>query len=332
MNARSSRGFALAAASLAAGAAALLTAGCHSNAAGAATQPQPPAPAVSMAPFETAPSPSGSVSHAPPAAGLAGSLYYADGNRLVRLNGSKATTVLDTSAYSANVSPDGNSIAFVDMNADVVVADRDGKHRRTVLKGSVGAGFEPVWSPDSKRLLTVKNLGSGRVGFGIVAVASGTFTPLAHPLADAIHPLWSADGKHFGYATGECQLGVSDVDGGNAKVVPGYGGAGQRRSCDPYSISADGRYMSVNQRAGDQPDGDIGRDVIANAIVDTRTGANVSLPVTGKISAIVFLPNGEILVRTPGQLTLLNPDRTIKAQVDEPSGVRNARLLAYSAK
>ncbi len=65
--------------------------------------------------------------------------------------------------------------------------------------------------------------------------------------------------------------------------------------------------------------------------MDTRTGADVPLPVTGSITAIVFRPNGEILVRTSDRkLTLLNPDRTVKTKVSEPAAVRNTRLLAYT--
>jgi TolB protein len=164
---------------------------------------------------------------------------------------------------------------------------------------------------------------------GVLTISSGTFTALAHPLKDAIHPLWSADGKPIGYATGTCQIGTADIDGGNARLVPGYGNR-DRRSCDPYSISTDGRYISVNQRTGDEPDGDIGRDLSANALIDTRTGANVSLPVSGTITAIRFQPNGDILVRTSNhQLTLLNPDRTIKTHTTD-SAATNTRLLAYT--
>jgi TolB protein len=248
-------------------------------------------------------------------------------------------TVLSTVGYGANVSPDGASIAFVDEGGNVVVADRDGQHRRTVLRGSITAGFEPAWSPDSRRLLAAKGLAGGNRTIGIITVASSTFTPLAHQPESAIHLLWSADGQHLGYATGTCQIGTADADGGNARIVPVFGDRNsaanpqRRRSCDPYSISPDGNLIAVNQRTGDQPDGDIARDLFANTIIDTRTGNNITLPVTGSITAILFQPNGDILVRTnngTNQLTLLNPDHTIKAQVTEPATVKNSRLLGYT--
>jgi TolB protein len=104
----------------------------------------------------------------------------------------------------------------------------------------------------------------------------------------------------------------------------------QRRSCDPYSISPDGSLIAVEQHTGSQEDGDIGRDLVANTIIDTRTGTAVTLPVNGTINAIHFGPNGGILVRTTNQLTLLNPDHSINSQVAEPSSVKNAKLLAYT--
>jgi len=267
-------------------------------------------------------------------------LYYVDANaRVVRLTGAGVDPVLGAGGVSASVSPDGASIAYIDPSGSVAVADRDGQNLRTVLPGSAGDGFEPVWSPDSQHLLAAQGVLGGTITYGIITVASGTFTPLPHQIQDAIHPLWSADGKHIGYATGTCQLGAADADGGNAHLVPVFGdmnNAGnpqKRRSCDPFSISPDGSLIAVNQRTGNDPDGDIGRDLVANALIDTRTGDNVTLPVTGTVTAILFQPDGGILVRTTGatnQLTLLNPDRTIKTQVTEPAAVKDANLLAYA--
>jgi TolB protein len=304
----------------------LLTAACgtgHAVAAGAAALPssspsQSPSPAV------------------PVAESITGPFYYADSDRLVRADGSDVDTVLDAGAYSANVSPDGAHIAFVDSNGNVVVSDRDGGQRRTVSRGSIGAGYEPAWSPDSKRLLVARGA-AGEVTMGIVTVASAKFVALRHQPAEAIHHLWSADGQHLGYATGTCEIGVADADGGNARIVPVFGDLDkvvnpkERRSCDPYSISPDGRLIAVNQRTGDEPDGDIGRDLFANALIDTRTGQNVTLPVQGGITAILFETDGDLLVRTGNRrLTLLGPDHTIKAQVAEPAAVSGFNLLAHT--
>jgi TolB protein len=196
------------------------------------------------------------------------------------------------------------------------------------LSDVVGLGHEPAWSPDSRRLLVARLADSGDgVTYGVVDVASGAFTPLPQQI-QGIHPLWSADGQHLGYMTGTCQLLVADADGRNARMVPVIGDPDpavnpQRRfGCDVYSISPDGSLMAVDQAVGDEPWGDIGRNLAADAVIDTRTGAEVALPVSGQIRAALFLPNGEVLVRsTDGDtftLTLLNPDLSIKTQVSEP--------------
>ncbi|SDZ04288.1 hypothetical protein SAMN05444365_10511 [Micromonospora pattaloongensis] len=353
MNAISSRTIArrtlLATAAFTAGSVVLLTAACGTDQAVpglqtpspvvAGSQTPSPVPAVSSPPPPAATSPSRALPVAGSIAGLPGWLYYADFDRLVRLTRSGVKTVLTTGAHEANVSPDGASIAFVNDSGNVVITDRDGQHPRTVLRDSITLGYEPAWSPDSQRLLVAKSLGPGDTTVGILTIASSNFTPLAHQ-PQGIHLLWSADGQHLAYSTGNCRIVTADADGGNARTVPGFGDPNstanpqQRRSCDPYSISPDGSLIAVNQRTGSQPNGDIGRDLFANTIIDTRTGRNITLPVTGSITAILFQPNGDTLVRTKNgttnQLTLLNPDRTIKAQVTEPATVKNTRLLGYT--
>ncbi len=62
--------------------------------------------------------------------------------------------------YGASWSPDGRRVAYTELNGDqasgdyakerkVVVIDADGKNRRVVAQD----GFNPVWSPDSQKLL-----------------------------------------------------------------------------------------------------------------------------------------------------------------------------------
>jgi TolB protein len=275
-------------------------------------------------------------------AALPGWLYYADYSHVFRLTPSGMDPVSNENWYGTNVSPDGASIAFDDGTGTLLVADRNGQHRRTVLHNSVTAGWEPAWSPDSQRLLAGKNAGGGKVTLGIITIATGTFTPLPHQPQSAIHPLWSADGQHIAYATGTCQLATANIDGSNPHTVPIVGDLNSpanpqhRRSCDPYSISPDGTLIAVDQHTGDQGDGDIARNLSANTIIDTRTGNTIDLPVTGTITAILCQPNGDILVRTQNttnnQLTLLSPDHTIKTHVTEPATAKNLSLLAYTPR
>jgi len=309
-------------------AAVLVSAGCGSAQPVAAPTPSPAAPSTAV-PSTPAASPS------TPPAGLPGSLYYEQDDHLVRLTDRGPVTVLPSGGINANVSPDGHAIAYVDHDANVVVVDRDGQHPRTVLRGGVDAGFEPVWSPDSTRVLTVRGSDSAP---GVIDVATGTFTPLAHK-PDGIHYLWSADGRHLGYATGTCRLGVADIDGSNARLVPLIGevtaaNPNQERSCDPYSLSPDGSKMAVDMHTGDMPDGDIGRNVFANIVIDTRTGATVRLPVSGTVSAVLFQPDGGMLVRTTGSgsnhLALVSATGAVVVQVTEPAAAKEMSLIGYA--
>jgi TolB protein len=72
----------------------------------------------------------------------------------------------------------------------------------------------------------------------------------------------------------------------------------------------------------------------ADAVVDTRTGHLVPLPVTGKVLGAVFDADGNLLVRTlragVPKLSLVAPDNTLLVQADEPDAVRDLELLAYT--
>ncbi len=275
------------------------------------------------------------------AAGLSGWLYYVDrsSDRLLRLTSSGLVQVLGAGGRNANVSPDGRRVAYLDEAANVLVADSNGAHQRTVLRGSVPAGYEPAWAPDSNRLLVVRAAADGATAPGVVEVNTGGFTPLRHT-PNGIHYLWSADGGHLGYATGICQLGVAGIDGDNPRLVPVIGDRNpsvnpdRKRSCDPFSLSPDGSRMAVDLHTGNTDDGDIGRNLSANAVIDTRTGATVRLPVNGTITAVLFQPDGGMLVRTRSAtanlLTLISPTGTITTQTTEPATTKDLSLIAYT--
>ncbi|WP_460915280.1 hypothetical protein [Plantactinospora veratri] len=109
--------------------------------------------------------------------GLPGSLYYTDGDRLLRLTRTGLRTVLTTGAHNANVSPDGNHIAYIDDNDNVIVTDRNGNHRRTVMNNSIQHGYAPAWSPDSRKLLVASSTTPHQTTLGTLTIATTTFTP-----------------------------------------------------------------------------------------------------------------------------------------------------------
>lgn len=305
-----------------------------------------PAPSMSASAPGASPGPSvppSASSAAVPSSvpGLPGWLYYRDGFQLLRLTAAGPVPLATARAETANVSPDGSSVAFYD-GRNIVVADRDGRNPRPVFASGSGPAlwYEPAWSPDSRRLLVPAFAANRPVTFGILTLASGAFTPLPHPLERVGHFLWSADGRRLGYATSDCRLGTADPDGGNNRVVPVFGtddpaNPRKRQSCNPFSISPDGRYLAVDQRVDGEPLGDFVRTSTANTIVDTVTGANVPLPVTGTVTQILFRPDGGILVRarTGGttELTLLNPDRSVRSRFTEPVAVQTFQLFAHAS-
>jgi len=259
----------------------------------------------------------------------------------VRLTPAGPVVVLPRHGLDANVSPDGRHIAYLAGSAadyhtgtDVIVVDADGRNLRTVMHGATDQGYEPTWSPNGTRLLVGRPSADGNGTPGVVDVATGRFTALAHNPA-GIHYLWSADGRHLGYATGMCQVGLADPDGGNAHLVPVLGSLDRkcnpdlRRGCHTRSIAPDGGRMAILQHTGDKPDGDIARTLTANTVIDTRTGAVVRLPVTGDVKTVLFQPDGSMLVRTEGHLTLVSAAGTVIASVTEPSTVDRLGLVAY---
>lgn len=314
-----------------------LLGGCTTTSAPVASTSSPasptPAPSPSSPVAVGSPWPSAGPGSVP---GLPGWLYYGSASGAVyRLTATGPAKVLADAGATVTFSPDGRWLAYFDHDNNLVVAGNDGTNPRTVMHGGVGAGYEPAWSPDSTRVITAQAPNT----VGVVDIASGGFTP--QPVqVDGIHFLWSADGRHLGYATGTCRLGVAAPDGYDARLVPVIGdpdpkvNPDRRRSCDPVSISPDGSRMAVNLHTGNMDDGDIGRDPVSNAVVDLKTGATVKLPVPGTVEEMAYRSDGALLVRnvaaTTTYLTLLGPDLTVVAQVEEPVKVRGMWLLGYT--
>lgn len=314
----------------------LFTAACASNNTPAAVT----ALSSHSAPTSAVPTTSVPATTSPTSAGLPGWFYYLNpSDQIIQVHNGHSATVLPHYGYVATVSPDGKHIATIDGTGTLVVTDRNGDNAQPLTTGLVDAGYEPAWSPDSTKVLVGRNGGgSGGVVPGVVNIAGGAFTPLAHD-PGGIHYLWSADGNHLAYATGVCQIGIADSDGGNAHLIPVLGNTdhtvnpNDSRSCDPYSVSPDASRIAVDLHTGDRPDGDIGRNLDANAIIDTSTGHPVTVPVSGTLTAAFYLTDGSLLLRTVHNhvttLTLLGPDNSVAGRITEPSKYGSDQLLAY---
>lgn len=244
-------------------------------------------------------------------ASLTGTAYYLadDFTKLVRVTKGTVTVVIPASGglIAPAFSPDGRQLAVLSSSGTLRLYDADGGEGHTLATGLAKVGYEPSWSPDGTRILVAKPHGSaGQVTLGTVPVAGGAFTALPHQPSDVIHPMWLADGIVF--ATGECRIGTTDATGDHTRLVPVFGTSAapqKARSCDPFNASPDGR-LALQVRINDEPDGDIGPDYAANAILDPSTGALTHVQIPGDVEQIVFQVDGDAIVRTKnaGHLTL----------------------------
>lgn len=316
----------------------LLAGGCGS----AAAAPPPAGPGTSgpaIALTTPAAGPARSID------GLPGSLYYLqEGDdapeKLVRLNlGGRLTTVLaGDGAFTAEVSPDGRKIAWVDDDFDLNVADADGRHAKRLLRDVAGGyGHDPVWSADGTRILTgVSDDGDptdGDIRPVVVRVADRSVTDLPQPIRGNLRYRWSGDGREVFFTDGQCRILHARADGTAVRTVPVLGSPtgnpSQMRACDIVSVNPDGSRITVPLHVGDEPDGDVAGEQVADAVVDTATGAPVPLPVRGTVLGALYRADGTLLVRAEAggarTLTLFSPAGAVLAEVAEP-----ASLKAYS--
>jgi hypothetical protein len=321
--------------------------------------PAPPAASGSVTPAPTAtgspspeatPAPEGSagVSAAPPPAGgtaFGTRVYYDPSN--TRTTGlvvawapgrPQVTTVFSAlpegdAEANVNVSPDRRWLSYVATMAPDsplhLVDLHTGKDR--VLRTKVdGLCVEPAWAPDSRRLLISDRSGSESRD-GVLDVTTGVFTPFtANPAG--CHATWAVDGSAIVYANGSGKIFIVDPDGRNQRWVPHLGDPGAPMSFDLSSVAPGGTRMACYlHQPGATAVGDVARGLFANAVVDTRTGQKVTLPISGQLLQAVFRPDGSLIARVKGQahhqFVLISATGTVLDRADEPAQLRDMIML-----
>ncbi|MEU5788495.1 hypothetical protein ABZ754_12280 [Micromonospora purpureochromogenes] len=314
-------------------------------------------PSVTASPSPTAsptPSPSGSPSIAPPVTST--SSQPASSASFGRLHyGPVLTGEVDTAhLYSwtpggtpvrrlalpagpaelnAAVSPDGRRVAWVEDGGALWTSALDGSGKRKLHDLVDNMCWSPTWSPNSRQL-TVR-LGAADGSFskaGLLDVSSGAFTEVAG--FQGCHPVWAADGT-VAFADGSNgTVVVTDRTGTGRRTIPGLGSKGSRYVCfDVASISPDGRRVALFRIDRDGTYGDAARDLRVNAVLDTRTGNAVTLPLGGReLRQAYFQEDGSLVarVRSGGRYTLILIDKAGKkvAEKPEPSSLASMQIIA----
>ncbi|MFG1675309.1 TolB family protein [Micromonospora sp. NPDC049282] len=238
---------------------------------------------------------------------------------------------------NAVVSPDGSRVAWVDPDENLWVADVDGGNPRKLTPGGHRQVeqdcWTPVWSPDARRLAISVLLPTAPAltwEKGVVELTTGKYTPISE--IQGCHPVWSADGKVLAYADGEGRVAVNRPDGTAEKLIPGLGVPGARSSFDVASISPDGSRLALLLRKPDEPAGDVARELDANAVIDTRTGRQVQLPLGGRpLLQAAFRDDGTLVARVGAGdhnvLVLIGADGRKISESREPATLKGQQIL-----
>ncbi|MBM0204587.1 PD40 domain-containing protein [Micromonospora sp. STR1s_5] len=236
---------------------------------------------------------------------------------------------------NASISPDGRRVAWVesdDSESTLVVADADGTDRQE-MRSDVASDCSPVWSPDGRHLLFMDAMGMGEsVRRGVLDTRSDKRTVTWWPgQVRGCHALWSADGRTIAVAV---DLGVTlyAPDGTKKRVVPGFS-MNSWLSHDIASLSSDGSRIALLRRKPGEESGDIARELWANAVLDTRSGKQVTLPLGGRtLRQVYFQSDGSMVVRVQAgsgyAVLLVDEDGRKISETAEPASLKNEQILA----
>ncbi len=161
--------------------------------------------------------------------------------------GSGSATPLGVTGSGPAWSPDGTSIAFVDLSGAVTVVGADGSSAVRVTDGD-GRDGPPAWSPDGDRLLFPRDTLPDALGFEeilVVDVSGGDPQRLTRgPTVGA--PAWSPDGTRIAY---------QDFDGLTVMCADGALGVAIAPDALFPVWSPDGRRLAFAAIAGDDDPG-----------------------------------------------------------------------------
>ncbi|BEL02543.1 hypothetical protein Q0Z83_007340 [Actinoplanes sichuanensis] len=255
-------------------------------------------------------------------------LFYlaADGRLQLLRDDGKVTTLFtpDGETCGLTVSLDGRRIAWVAADGggatgDLIVAEPDGSHRRTVRTGvACTGGNSPVWMPGGRHLLVRPGNTAPRV---LVDTVSGVTSPSSFRHVSG-YLAWSPTGSRVAYRDG-ADIVVARPDGAEVRRVA-HGDESPTGGFSVQGVSDDGRWVVVGMQNSD-PDlirtGFRVVDVESGGVVDPTRG------ITGKLTQVRPSADGNLLFRAGGRLGLTGPPDDIHVIWPEPAVLRTATLL-----
>lgn len=175
------------------------------------------------------------------------SLYAKEGT-------AQATVVRPDLPGGAAVSPDGGSLAWIDLSTDpatLMVGDLAGSGRAVAPAANVGGLCnQPAWSPDGRDVLfqTAARTNSASGEWGVLTVATGAVTTFE---MSGCYPVWSPDGTAVAWydqaPEGQANIRITDARGGG-RFVPAIDGV--VAPCSKDSQRECGPLVGMGGRAG----------------------------------------------------------------------------------
>jgi hypothetical protein len=253
----------------------------------------------------------------PPTGDLTGTVYYlVDANLYARTGSGQPRLVRSFTDQAVAVSPDGQRVAWIDLaSATLMVSAIDGSAEHAVgpVANMGGLCNQPVWFPDSRRVLAATGMDNTWSTFDS---ETGAATPLG--VATGCYPTVSPDGRTIGWYDGASDSGtlLTDAQGGSQRHIPA-GAAPCPGTVYAVGPSADRALVSRpdpdNASCGDGP----GRSARNGTVVDTGSGQSAGP--ADALTTGVFLPDGRMVARTvAGELVLLTADLQVAARLPAP--------------
>ncbi|MGC4894326.1 hypothetical protein [Micromonospora sp. DT31] len=229
-------------------------------------------------------------------------------------------------------SPDGKRAAWVDDTGAVWVSALDGSGPRKLRDGVDDMCWSPVWLPNSQQLVVRLTGAGGNRDTGVLDASSGKFTKVTS--FDGCHAVFAANGT-LAFADGsDGTIVLTDRNGKARRTIPDLGTKGSRYvTFDLSSLSPDGRRIALFRIDRSGTYGDAARGLLVNAVLDTRTGKEVALPLDGRqLSQVFFQPDGSMVVRVRSgggyAVILVDAAGNKIAEQVEPSSLRNMQIVS----